>query len=197
MDLNNPKARDLIANLAKRRVMVDPTLAIFKVLLLNDLPSVNQNPDNAFAPARLREQWENYRRASNFEASTREFRNGEFRKYQELTAILYRAGVPLLAGTDTPEPLVPPGFSLLQELESFVEAGLPPSAALQAATINNARALKQESQLGSIEAGKLADLVILSADPTADIRNVRRIEKVVRGGKICEPAQLLKLVPRQ
>ncbi len=57
--------------------------------------------------------------------------------------------------------------------------------------------MMQESQLGSIEPGKLADLVILSADPTADIRNVRRIEKVIRGGRICEPAQLLKLVPLQ
>ena len=70
-------------------------------------------------------------------------------------------------------------------------------AALQAATINIAAALKQESVLGSIEPGKFADLVILSADPTADIRNVRHIEKVIRSGEICEPAQLLKLVPLQ
>jgi hypothetical protein len=197
MDLNTPIARDLITNLVQRHVMVDPTLAIFKVILLNDLASVNQNPDNALAPARLRKYWENYWRTSNLDPVTREFRAGEFQKYKELTVLLYRAGVPLLAGTDTPEPLVPPGFSLLQELESFVEAGLPPSAALQAATINIAAALKQESQLGSLEPGKLADLVILSADPTADIRNVRRIEKVIRSGKISEPTQLLKLVPLQ
>ena len=198
LNLTNSMARDLIASLAQRRVMVDPTLAVFKnMILLNDLESVNQHPDNAHVPARLRQHWENYRRRSNLDPATREVRRSEFLKYQELTALLYRAGVPLLAGTDTPEPYVPPGYSLLQELEMFVEAGLPPGAALQAATINNAAALRQELQLGSIEPGKLADLVILSADPTADIRNVRRTEKVIRGGNICEPAQLLKLVPLQ
>ena len=111
--------------------------------------------------------------------------------------MLFRAVVRILAGTDTPEPYVPPGFSLLQELEMLVEAGLPAGAALQAATINNAAALKQSSQLGSIEPGKLADLVVLSADPTADIRNARRIEKVIRGGNICEPSQLLRRVTRE
>jgi len=198
LDLTNSMARELIASLAQRRVMVDPTLAVFRnMILLNDLESVNQHPDNAHAPARLRQHWDNYRRRANLDPATREVRRGEFLKYQELTGMLYRAGVPILAGTDTPEPYVPPGFSLLQELEMFVEAGLPPSAALQAATINNATALRQESHLGSIEPGKLADLVILSADPTADIRNVRRIKKVIRGGNICEPAKLLRLVPVQ
>jgi hypothetical protein len=196
LNLTNSMAQDLIKSLALRRVMVDPTLAVFRnMILLNDLESVNQHSDNAHAPARLRQHWENYRQRANLDPATREVRRREFLKYQELTAQLYRAGVPILAGTDTPEPYVPPGFSLLQELEIFVEAGLPPSAALQAATINNAAVLKQQSQLGSIEPGKLADLVILSSDPTADIGNVRRIEKVIRGGRICEPAQLLKLVP--
>ncbi|MEO6436288.1 MAG: amidohydrolase family protein [Tepidisphaeraceae bacterium] len=196
LDLTNPLAQSLIADLAKRRVMVDPTLSVFRnMILLNDLETVNQHPDNAHAPARLREHWEKYRRRANLDPTTRDQRRREFMKYQELTGLLFRAGVPILAGTDTPEPYVPPGFSLLQELELLVEAGLPPSAALQAATINNAAALKQESQLGSIEPGKLADLVILSADPTADIRNARRIEKVIRGGNICDPQQRLKPAP--
>jgi imidazolonepropionase-like amidohydrolase len=85
----------------------------------------------------------------------------------------------------------------LQELELLVESGLPPSAALQAATINNAGVLNQESQLGSISAGKFADLVILSANPLTDIRNVRRIEKVIRSGIICKPEEVLKLVPEE
>ena len=109
---------------------------------------------------------------------------------------MHRAGVPLLAGTDTPEPYCPPGFSLHQELELLVESGLTPSAALQAATINNARSLKQADHLGSIAPGRLADLVILAADPTADIRNTRRIEHVIRGGRVCDPQALLKEVPK-
>jgi hypothetical protein len=192
LNLTNAIARELLASLAQRHVMVDPTLAVFRnMILLHDLESVNQHPDNAHAPAALREHWENYRRRTNLDPATREARRGEFQKYQELTGLLYRAGVPILAGTDTPEPYVPPGFSLLQELEMLVESGLSASAALQAATINNATALKQEALLGSIAPGRFADLVILTADPTADIRNVRKIEKVIRGGTVCEPKKVL------
>ena len=76
------------------------------------------------------------------------------------------------------------------------ESGLSPAAALQASTINNARSLKQEDKLGSIAPSKLADLVILTADPTADIRNTRKIDRVIRGGRVCDPQVLLKAVPR-
>ncbi len=129
--------------------------------------------------------------------ATRDRRRKEFQKYQELTGLLFRAGVPLLAGTDVPEPYCPPGLALHQELEFLVESGLTPTAALQAATINNARALKQEKHLGSIEPGKVADLVILDADPTIDIRNTRRIVRVIRDGIVCDTQALLKLVPVQ
>jgi imidazolonepropionase-like amidohydrolase len=100
-------------------------------------------------------------------------------------------------GTDSPEPQVTPGFSLHQELEMLVESGLPPAAALKAATLHNAAALRQEQRLGSISPGKLADIVLLSANPLDDIRHTRRIEWVIRGGHVCRPAELMKLVPRE
>ena len=103
--------------------------------------------------------------------------------------MLFRS--PLLAGTDAPEPYCPPGYSLHQELELLVQSGLSPAAALQAATINTARTLKHVASIGSVEPGKLADLVILTADPTADIRNTRKIRWVVRGGHVCDPAKVL------
>src|SRR5262249_10022345 len=127
---------------------------------------------------------------------TRVRRRQEFQKYKDLTGILHRAGVPLLAGTDSPEPYCPPGFALHQELELLVESGLSPAAALQAATINNALSLKQEEHMGSIGSGKRADLVILTADPTADIRNSRKIEHVIHGGCVCNPQTILQAVPR-
>src|SRR5262249_8710449 len=119
----------------------------------------------------------------------------QVRKYQELTGLLHRAGVTLLCGTDAAEPYCPPGFALHQELELMVESGLSPAAALRAATLNNAKALKQSDRLGTIESGKLADLVTLDADPTADIRNTRKIAMVLRGGIVCDSKALLKLVP--
>jgi imidazolonepropionase-like amidohydrolase len=196
IDMGNPQARALVTTLARRKIMVDPTLTVFKnMLLLSDLEEVNRHADNGHMPERLRTYWDKYRMGQGLAPATREYRRKVFKKYQELTGVLFRAGVPLLAGTDAPEPYCPPGFALHQELELLVESGLTPVAALQAATINNARALKQGDQLGSVEAGKLADLLILDADPTADIRNTRKIVHVVRGGIVCEPKTLLKAVP--
>jgi imidazolonepropionase-like amidohydrolase len=81
-----------------------------------------------------------------------------------------------------------------QELELLVESGLTPAAALTAATRNNARALNQSAQLGSLEAGKLADVVILDANPLEDIRNTRKIYRVIRSGLVCDPAALRQTV---
>ena len=153
------------------------------------------NPDLAHVPARLRRRWESHRAQLGLKPETFNLRRKEFEKYQELTGILYREGVTILAGTDTAEPYVIPGFSLHEELERLVESGLPASAALQSATIHTASALKQEANLGSIAAGKLADLVVLSADPLADIRNTRKIDIVIRGGIVCDPQTLLKMAP--
>lgn len=113
-------------------------------------------------------------------------RKKEFHKYQELTGMLYRGGVTLLAGTDALFPFVPPGYSLHQELEMLVESGLSPASALQSATIHNAQILQEAGNLGSIEKGKIADLVLLRKNPLSNIKNTRTITKVIRGGKIID-----------
>jgi hypothetical protein len=196
LDLTNPQAKALITLLAKRQTMVDPTLTVFKnMLLLSDLEEVHGHRDNARMPERLRSYWDGYRRGQAFASSTRDRRRGEFEKYQELTGLLHAAGVPLLVGTDAPEPYCPPGYALHQEMELMVESGMKPAAVLQAATINNARSLKQGDRLGSVAVGKLADLVILDADPTTDIRNTRKVIRVIRGGIDCDPSKVLQSVP--
>ena len=78
----------------------------------------------------------------------------------------------------------------------LVEAGLPAAAALRSATLLNATALQQEKQLGSITPGKQADIVLLAANPLDDIRHTCSIELVIRGGLVCRPTELLKLVPK-
>jgi hypothetical protein len=196
LDLSNPRASALRALIKQRGVMVNPTLAVFRnMILLNDDPAVNASPDHARVPKRLRHHWERYRMKANLQPATQAARRAEFAKYQELTGLLFQAGVPILAGTDSPEPYVPPGASLHQELEMLVASGLTPAEALKSATIINARALKQHERLGSIEPGKLADLVILGADPLADIRNTRTIRKVVKGGQVLDPARIHASVP--
>jgi hypothetical protein len=199
LDLSNPLCESLVAELAKHKTFVDPTLAVFRnMILLPDVPEVRDHPDNALVPQRLRDFWPKYlKQAGCPQGGPLEDRRREFAKFQELTGKLHRAGVPLLVGTDSPEPQVPPGFSLHQELEMLVESGLPPAAALRAATLTNATVLGEKERLGSISSGKLADIVLLTANPLDDIRHTRRIELVVHGGHVCRPGDLLKRVPKQ
>jgi len=199
LDLDNSLCAALIAELARRKTFVDPTLAVFRnMILLPDVPEVRDHPDNDLVPKRLRDFWPIYlARTGCPQGGTLEDRRREFAKYQELTGKLYRAGVPLLVGTDAPEPQVTPGFSLHQELEMLVESGLPPAAALRAATLQNARALGMGKHLGTLAPGKWADIVLLTANPVDDIRNTRKIELVIRGGLVTRPDEVLKLAPRE
>jgi imidazolonepropionase-like amidohydrolase len=103
---------------------------------------------------------------------------------------LNRAGVGILAGTDTMNPYCFPGFGLQDELALLVEAGMPPLAALQSATRNAAQCMGQLDRRGTVEAGKIADLVLLDKDPLADIHNTRSIQAVVLNGKLLPRAAL-------
>jgi Tol biopolymer transport system component len=100
-----------------------------------------------------------------------------------------RSGGRVVAGTDSPN--TPHGISLQVELETYVKAGLTPFEALQTATVNAAEALGAGKDLGSIEAGKIADLVIVDGNPLTDIRSARRISAVVSNGRLFEVKTLL------
>ena len=113
-----------------------------------------------------------------------------FRHEKELTGELFRAGVPLLAGTDAGNPYCFPGFSLHDELRFLVESGMTPIAALQAATWNAAVFMGATDRYGSIERRKVADLVLLDADPTRDINNTTKISEVFENGKEFDRAAL-------
>jgi imidazolonepropionase-like amidohydrolase len=103
-------------------------------------------------------------------------------QFGALVAAAWRAGVPLLAGTDLGDPYVIPGFALHDELELLVAAGVTPLAALQSATSGPARAFGLTATVGAIAPGQAADLVLLDGDPLTDIRNTRRIRAVVLNG---------------
>jgi imidazolonepropionase-like amidohydrolase len=95
-------------------------------------------------------------------------------------------GVRLVAGTDIPNPWVIPGASLHRELELLVSAGIPPQVVIQMATKNAAEALGIVGEVGTVEVGKLADLVVLTSNPLDQIGNTRKIEFVVQRGKVLE-----------
>ena len=111
--------------------------------------------------------------------------------------MLHKTGVPFLAGTDTPAGVyIFPGYSLHEELQRFVAAGFTPLEALQTATINPARFFEMENQLGTVEKGKLADLVLLSANPLEDIANTQKIAGVIVNGRYFYRAELDKMLGR-
>jgi hypothetical protein len=119
-----------------------------------------------------------------------------FEKQVQIVSAMHRAGLDILAGTDAPNPYCFYGFSLHDELALLVKAGLTPMQALQAATINPARFLDQEKNLGSVVTGKFADLVLLDANPLEDIANTKKISAVVVGGKVFSRSELDEMLTR-
>jgi hypothetical protein len=109
---------------------------------------------------------------------------------KRLVGELFRAGVPMLAGTDVGNPYCFPGFSLHDELAMRVEAGVSPLAALQAATRNAALFMGVSDKYGAVKPGMVADFVLLDADPLIDIHNTARISAVFLGGKVFDRAAL-------
>jgi imidazolonepropionase-like amidohydrolase len=102
---------------------------------------------------------------------------------------MQKAGVVIIAGTDTLKPYLVPGYSLQDELEQLAAAGLSPLQVLQAATINPAKEFKV-ADLGTVEPGKIADLLLLDGNPLDDISNTRRIFGVVANGRLVDKSAL-------
>lgn len=119
-----------------------------------------------------------------------------YRKGLALTNDAYRAGVPVMLGTDAGDSFVFPGSSVHDELGEFVKAGLTPAEALRAATLSGAVYLGQTADFGSVQTGRFADLVLLDANPLDDIGNTRRIHAVVMNGRTFTRAALDSMLAR-
>lgn len=185
LDLNSPALREMIAALVEHHVSVDPTLMAFRTKFWGDDPRYTNNPSRAATPPKL---WAGFARRSNtadWTASQYAAARAQWPKLLRLVKLMYDRGMLLTAGTDTPFPWIVPGVSFHEELRLLAEAGIPPSAVLRMATINAGIALKQN--IGAVESGKDADLVILSGNPLESLENTERIEFVIRGGQIHRP----------
>jgi len=184
----------LAARFLRNETWQVPTLTVrYNVTHLDD-PELEHDPRLQYVPRFVRQRW--FDRAESIERGSRgaAAQQAQYRRETVIVGQLFRAGVPILAGTDELNPYCLPGFSLHDELARLVAAGLTPLAALQAATINPARFLHATDSLGTISVGKLADLVLLDADPLADIRNVARIDAVVVSGRLIDRAQRERLL---
>ena len=97
---------------------------------------------------------------------------------------IHEAGIPVATGTDAGNPLTLHGPSIYAEMEAMESAGMSPMDVLIASTRNGAVAMGRGDELGTVERGKLADLVVLGGDPTASASNFRKLKMVVRGGEV-------------
>ena len=111
-------------------------------------------------------------------------------KELSILGILHRAGITIVAGTDQSVP----GHSVYREIELYVQAGFSPLEALQAATIVPARVMGMEKDLGTIEVGKRADLIIVNGNPLEDIHNIRNVEFVITNGTMYNTSELWQSV---
>jgi hypothetical protein len=169
--------------------------------MLND-PKFTDDPRTKYMPLFVTATWGResrdgtvHLRALGITLDAKDIENQKllFEGSLKLVKAMHAAGVKLLAGTDAPVPYCFPGSGVHDELELLVQAGLTPLEALQTATRNPAEYLDRLADLGTVERGKLADLVLLEANPLDDIRNVRKIHAVVLGGKLLPKATVDKL----
>lgn len=190
------KCETLYSTFVKNQTYQVPTLATKRPLSLFDDGVFTNDARMKYIP---RTELENWKPENSFFLK---FRTPEFivqkkrlyAKELELVREMHRAGVPFMTGTDIPGAYTYPGFSLHDELELLVENGFTPYEALQAATVDPAKFLGMDRDLGTIEKGKLADLILLEADPLKDIRNTTRIRAVVVDGKLLDRSELDRLL---
>ena len=119
-----------------------------------------------------------------------------YRRELQIVGAMYRAGVGILAGTDLPVGHAIPGYGLHEELSLMIESGLSPLAALQTATLNPAKFFGLTDSLGTVEQGKVADLIVLGADPLADIGNTNRIDAVIIRGALKDRHELDQMLDK-
>src|SRR5215813_8973374 len=192
------RAEKLAELLAKNQTWQCPTLVWERGGNLLDVTDFSKDDRAKYVPASWKTKtWKRFTDeikqgyATDDLATRKKFLDMEL----EVIRLMHKKGVPFLAGTDTPPGVyVFPGFSLHEELQRFVAAGFTPLEALQTATLNPARFFGLEDRLGTIESGKIADIILLKANPLEDITNTQKIAAVVFSGRYFPAKDLEKML---
>jgi len=190
------KASVLFALLKRNHTWQCPTLTVLRSGAFLADPSFRDDPRLKYMPSSVKTQWDptkDFRFRNRTDEDNQISRVG-FRKQMEIIRLMRQAGVEFIAGTDVLNPYCFPGFSLHDELALLVEAGLTPLEALQAATINAARYQSKEKELGTVEKGKIADLVLLDSNPLEKITNTQKINAVVINGKVINKTEIERML---
>lgn len=193
---SHQKAKEIFTHFRKNKTWQVPTLPVkYGRTFIDELDASGDSRSKYVEPSQV-----NYWKPTNGFFSryrTPSFITAQkayFQKELDLVGEMYRAGVPVMAGTDTPNAYVIAGFSLHDELGLEVKAGLTPMEALLTATRNPAEYLGELKTSGTIEKGKIANLILLEANPLDDIRNTTRIFAVIQNGKFLSKKTLQKIL---
>ena len=189
LDLDGKPFMDFIRLLQQQHIAVDPTVGIFENMFTTRPGQVNPLVRTVYDrfPAQIQREFIGGGlpipdgKAAIYQAS--------FDKLLAIIHALYLNGITILPGTDEL-----PGFALHRELEHYVAAGISPIAVLQVATLGSAKHAGREADLGTIEPGKLADMILVDGDPTQDIRDIRHTVLTIKDGKLFHPDQLYKAI---
>jgi hypothetical protein len=185
--LDSAEAKQAIQFFKDHRTVIDPTLSFFEIFF-----HTKGRPVDTFEPgiAKIAPELAGPLNSMGFPADQARPYQEAFRHALSIVGALHRAGVVIVAGTDE----VVPGHSLHRELELYVQAGFTPMEAIQAATIVPARAMKLDKEVGTIEPGKRADLIIVDGNPIENISNIRKVKTVIANGRMYECAKLWESV---
>jgi imidazolonepropionase-like amidohydrolase len=196
---SDEKAAQLFRTFAANHTWQVPTFPLLmRLAFLTPETDLANDSRMKYVPGSVRKIWDVGRRHSLANQGASEFQMRRELAERSLSVFkqMYAAGVPAMAGTDTAAPNVFPGFSLHEDLNYFVQAGLTPLEALQAATVKPAEFLGRGAQQGTIARGKRADMVILNANPVEDIRNTQKIDAVIVNGKLLSRGELDALLAK-
>lgn len=189
------KLASIIKDLKQYDAWICPTMTVNRgIAFIND-STFRKDDRMVYVAPMIKNMWDP-KNDFRLRTATPEYFRGEQVEYEmkkKIVRALHQGGIPLLAGTDTPNPFCFPGFSLHDELEIFTECGLSPLEALRTATLNPARYFGIEMDLGTVATGKLADLVLLEANPLENINNTRQVGAVVLKGRFLGPETVLGL----
>lgn len=192
-DANN--TADVLQTLAKNQTIQIPTLALGHVATFREFTQAHWQESFGYLPNDIEQSWRTA--MSNIEDAAPNTDRARYSKWAlDMTGKAHKAGVPIMAGTDTPIGFLTPGLSLHRELELFVEAGLSPLEALESATTEPARYFSMENELGQIADGMIADLLILNANPLESISNTRTIDSVIKDGNLFDKKGLEEIKKR-
>ena len=195
LNYDDRKNDEILAVLAQNETWQIPTLALNLGATELHYTETAWIETFNYLPKIVEENWRESA-ATRADSEVSDFRVKQSEWLLMMTGKIHRAGVEIMAGTDTPIGLLTPGKSLHRELYLLVEAGLTPLEALKTATLNPARYFGIEDELGSIEEGKWADLIILDSNPMDDIRNTKEIHTVIRHGYVLGPDKLNQMKER-